>query len=145
MIVPTPRITAFVQSQEVLLLDQTPLPDGTIYVGWGHLVQPTDGLPSRISTSQALNLLTADLQTLAGCLNAAVTVPLTAGQATALMDFVYNVGCQAFNRSLFPSTLALADFGKAATLFLQYVTNANDLAIFGVAGRRQAEAAQFIS
>ncbi len=145
MIYLTPAIQAFVQGQTVLLLQQTPYVGNKIYVGWGHIVQPTDHLPSAISEATALTLLQSDLNYAISCLNAAVTVPLTAGQAAALVDFIFDVGCQAFNRSLFPAVLALSDYNKAATLFYQYVTNANSLAIFGSPGRRQAELGQFVS
>lgn len=142
----TPASTiAFVKSQEVLVLQQYTAPDGTVSVGWGHRVQPTDDLPPTITEAVAQTLLEADVTYAMNCVLGLVSVALTAGQLTALTDFVYNVGCQAFTLSQFPATLALSDFGKAAVLFLHYVTHANSIGIAGTPGRRLAEQAMFLS
>ena len=142
----TPASTiAFVKSQEVLVLQQYTAPDGTVSVGWGHRVQPTDDLPPTITEAVAQTLLEADVTYAMNCVLGLVSVALTAGQLTALTDFVYNVGCQAFTLSQFPATLALSDFGKAAVLFLHYVTHANSVGIAGTPGRRLAEQGVFLS
>ena len=142
----TPASTiAFVKSQEVLVLQQYTAPDGTVSVGWGHRVLPSDNLPPTITEAVALQLLATDVQSAADCVQSLVSVPLSLGQLTALTDFVYNVGCQAFTRSQFPATLALSDFGKAAVLFLHYVTHANSIGIAGTPGRRLAEQGVFLS
>ena len=142
----TPASTiAFVKSQEVLVLQQYTAPDGTVSVGWGHRVQPSDDLPPTITEAVAQTLLETDVTYAMNCVLGLVSVALTAGQLTALTDFVYNVGCQAFTLSQFPATLALSDFGKAAVLFLHYVTHANSIGIAGTPGRRLAEQGVFLS
>lgn len=142
----TPASTiAFVKSQEVLVLQQYTAPDGTVSVGWGHRVQPSDDLPPTITEAVAQTLLETDVTYAMNCVLGLVSVALTGGQLTALTDFVYNVGCQAFTLSQFPATLALSDFGKAAVLFLHYVTHANSIGIAGTPGRRLAEQGVFLS
>ena len=146
MTAPVPAsVASFVQAQEALILQQYTAPDGTISVGWGHRVLPSDNLPPTITEAVALQLLATDVQSAADCVQSLVSVPLSLGQLTALTDFVYNVGCQAFTRSQFPATLALSDFGKAAVLFVHYVTHANSVGIAGLPGRRLAEQAMFLS
>ena len=142
----TPASTiAFVQSQEVLVLQQYTAPDGTVSVGWGHRVVPSDNLPPTITEAVAQSLLEADVTYAMNCVLGLVTVALTPGQLTALTDFVFNVGCQAFTMSQFPATLALSYFGNAAVLFLHYVTHANSLGIAATPGRRLAEQAVFLT
>ena len=73
---------------------------GKLTVGYGHLIVPGDGCVagSPITMGQATSLLAKDLETAENCVN--YNCPnLSQNQFDALVSFVYNLGCPAFQRS----------------------------------------------
>ena len=73
---------------------------GKLTVGYGHLIVPGDGCVagSPITMGQATSLLAKDLETAENCVN--YNCPnLSQNQFDALVSFVYNLGCDAFERS----------------------------------------------
>ena len=73
---------------------------GKLTVGYGHLMVHGDGLVegSPITMGQATQLLRNDLQAAENCVNSTGTA-LTQNEFDALVSFVYNLGCPAFQRS----------------------------------------------
>lgn len=69
-------------------------------VGYGHLMVDGDGCVqgSPITMGQATELLRKDLHTAEECVNSA-GVQLDQNEFDALVSFVYNLGCGAFQRS----------------------------------------------
>jgi lysozyme len=72
----------------------------------------------------------------------AVTVPLTAGEFSALVSFVYNVGGPAFRRSTLLRRLNAGDYEAAGRELLRWVY-AGGKQLPGLVSRRRAELALF--
>ena len=86
-------------------------PAGALTIGYGHTGK--DVVPGLcITQSQAERLLEADLAAAARVVLAKVSVPLTAPQAAALTDFVFNLGAGAFASSTLLRKLNLGDYAS---------------------------------
>lgn len=87
-------------------------------VGYGHLMVPGDGLVqgSPITMGQATQLLRQDLHTAEECINS-TGVELDQNEFDALVSFVYNLGCGAFQRSTLLKFLKAGNKNAAAGEF----------------------------
>lgn len=93
------------QTADLESFSATAYPDGSnngtqLYsIGYGHQIQSNEQylLTATITTTQALQLLSADLQTVGNAINASGVSNLTPGQYDALTDFGYNAGIGALN------------------------------------------------
>ena len=95
-------------------------PDATGYsIGYGHFIRPGDPYTptSFISESEARTLLKQDTQGAANCVRSSVQVALTSNQEAALISFVYNVGCGAFQGSTMLRKLNAGDYAGASREF----------------------------
>lgn len=134
---------AFIKGNEGLTL--TAVPDAMGHeIGYGHSIQPADNIApgQTISQAQADALFAADSAQVVNCINGAVKVPLTQNQFDALADFVYNVGCTAFQRSTLLSKLNQCDYAGAQAQFSQWVHSGGQVVV-GLVARRQADANLF--
>lgn len=114
---------------------------GSIYVGGNSGVRVTMDTPP-IDEPTARLWLAAELQQAARAVAAEVTVPLTAGQAAALEDFIYNLGVGAFASSTLLRKLNAGDYqGAAAQIDLW--DHAGGRVLAGLLRRRQAETQLF--
>jgi lysozyme len=88
-------------------------------IGYGHFITASDPYDSTsvIDEAMAYQLLSADAQSAKDCVESSVTVPLNANQEAALISFVYNVGCTAFQNSNLLSLLNSGDMAGAAEQF----------------------------
>ena len=97
-----------------------PYPDtgGKLSVGYGHLIIPGDGCVegSPITMGQATTLLKKDLEVAEHCVNSTGTA-LTQNEFDALVSFVYNLGCQAFQRSTLLQFIKKQNYHAAAEEF----------------------------
>ena len=91
---------------------------------------------------EAEELLRTDLQSAVDCVNRAVTAAITQNQFDALVDFCFNVGCGAFEKSTLLRKVNAADFAGAATQFALWV-HAGGEVVAGLVRRRKLEAEMF--
>lgn len=68
-------------------------------IGYGHLIKTGEDFSAGITREQASELLLQDTKTAVDAVNAKVTINLTQSQFDALVDFTYNLGAGALNRS----------------------------------------------
>lgn len=124
---------------------------GGLSIGYGHHLVSGDGFDANsvISESDAWALLQADLQTSDACIGSSVSVDLTNNQRAALLSFVYNVGCGAFERSTLLSDINSGNFDGAASQFGAWIysTDANGIKSVNqsLVARRQQESGLFTS
>lgn len=124
-------------------------------IGYGHLVQPGEpyvpyGSVTTITQQEADDLLQRDSQIASDCVAANVTVTLSDPQRAALVSFVYNVGCGAFQSSTLLSLLNSGDYAGAQAQFdvwnkARDPTSGQLVVNSGLANRRSAEQALFAS
>jgi lysozyme len=95
-----------------------------------------------ITEAEARALVSRDLQSAARTLQAAVTVPLTDNEHTALEDFIYNLGSGNFASSTLLRKLNAGDYAGAANQ-LDLWDHAGGKVLAGLLRRRQAETKLF--
>lgn len=122
----------------------TPYPDAGGYsVGYGHYLGTSpDAYANGISESDASDLLLADLQSFADCVDSAVTVDLNTNQRAALYSFTYNVGCAAFQNSTLLRKLNQGDYDGAAAELSKW-NRSQGTVNSGLVSRRQQEQSVF--
>lgn len=86
--------------------------------------------------------LKANIQTAADAVNKLVKVPLTQGQFDALVDFVFNLGADAFARSTLLKLVNAGRMDAAAGEFARWIYD-NGTPLPGLMRRRAAEANLF--
>ena len=92
-------------------------------IGYGHDIQPGDPYDSttELSNSDALALLSSDLQTYDDCISNAVQTALTDNQRAALLSWTYNEGCGALRSSTLLKYINAGDFESAADEFSKWI------------------------
>lgn len=98
------KIKSLVASEEGLRLESYQDQAGKWTIGYGHLIKPTDpywpiGPIKKITKEEADALFTSDIAESERCIKAHVKVPLTENQYSALVSFVFNIGCPQFTSS----------------------------------------------
>lgn len=114
---------AMVQNWEGLSLRAYKCPAGIWTIGYGSTkgLNGRDVLPgSSISRRQAEELLTRDICAIQLQAAPLIEVEVTSGQHIALLDFIYNVGIQAFSNSTLRKHLNAGRFQDAAYQFKQW-------------------------
>lgn len=108
--------------------------------GYGntHNVKPG----STITQEQAEADLQANIAWAVNCVNNTVTTLLNQNQFDALVDFIFNVGCTAFQNSTMLRYLNAGDTASAALQFARW-NKVGGLANKGLANRRIAEVTVF--
>lgn len=110
-------------------------------IGYGH-TGPDVVVGLVIDEARAEELLRADLCEAVDCVNRAVTVAISQNQFDALVDFCFNVGCGAFEKSTLLKKVNSADFAGAAAQFALWV-HAGGGVVAGLVRRRKMEAEMF--
>jgi lysozyme len=109
-------------------------------IGYGHLIK--SGEPyypgTCISKEEGEKLLLQDIKFAEDCVNKYVTVPLNDNQFSALVDFVYNLGCGAFQSSTLLKKLNAGDYDSVCSELMRWV-NAGGKQQPGLVTRRQRE------
>lgn len=113
---------------------------GVWTIGYGH----TKGVsPGTVCTQeQAEQWLQEDIQEAANAVNRLVTTPLTQHEFDALVDFVFNLGVNAFAQSTMLIYLNRGDHVRAAGQFERW-DMAGGKHVAGLLRRRVAEEAEF--
>lgn len=135
----SPAGAAFIQSQEGLELTAYADPPGqsnTFSIGYGHQINGGEsaiigeslGPGATITQAEAEALFEADVATAEAAVNANVSVPVTQGQFDALVDFVFNFGAGALERSTLLADLNAGDYAGAAEQFSQWANPQRRLA-----------------
>ena len=106
-------------------------------IGWGHRIMPTENL-KEITTQQAEDLLTHDMQRAIMAVHENVHVHLTNEQTAAVISFVYNIGVEAFKDSTFLKLLNENDLREAANEMLKW-SHINHHEAAGLLKRREVE------
>lgn len=118
---------------------------GKMTIGYGHMVRKGDGIPDGdvISTIKANDLLRDDVKEASDCVNQAISVHLNQNQFDALVIFVYNIGCYAFQNSTMAQLLNKAQYETASKQFIRWNKIHNSQGMFievaGLTNRRLAE------
>ncbi len=114
---------------------------GVWTIGYGHT--GPDVYPGlTITQNEATALLLHDVGTAAGCVNRLVTVMLQQEEFDALVDFVFNLGAQAFATSTLLRKLNASEFDAAIAEFAKW-DHAGGQVVAGLLRRRLAEADLF--
>jgi lysozyme len=119
--------------------DQT----GVWTIGYGH-TGPDVHSGMSITQEQAEALLEEDVSKSAACVNTSVTVPLTQQEFDSLVDFVFNIGTGAFEKSTLLMDLNSGNFAAAAQQFQRWDL-AGGKVVAALLQRRNEEAALFES
>jgi lysozyme len=116
--------------------------NGVWTIGWGHTgPEVVEGLTWTQEEADAA--LMFDVQMAADCVNQAViNIQLTQDEFDALVDFVFNLGCEAFENSTMLKDLNQGNFAAAAEQFDLW-DHAGGKVVAGLLRRRQAEAQLF--
>lgn len=115
---------------------------GLLTVGCGHLIQKTDKLSYPLTTTQALDLLAADVTRFENAVSSSAHPPppitLNQDQFDALVIFAFNVGVMAFKKS---SALKAVNKGDLAAVpdKLMLWTKAGGEFCQGLSNRRKKE------
>lgn len=121
----------------------TAYPDikGIMTIGWGHTgPEVVEGLVW--TQNQADSQLVMDTLHATAMVNRMVTVPVSQGEFDALVDFAFNLGCNAEAGSTLLKLVNAGDFAGAASQF-QLWDHASGQVVAGLLRRRIAEEAEF--
>lgn len=113
---------------------------GVLTIGYGHTKGVKEG--DKITKEQAVLLLRQDLQHCLEDVERLVKVPLTQGQFDALVDFTFNLGGGALERSTLLRLLNEKNY-EGAVLEFQKWNKAGGKEVAGLTRRRKAEADLF--
>jgi len=144
-----PSTLEFIRREEGLQLAVYLCPAGVKTVGWGHAVEPCDGLDlgDCITEGRALQFLEADIVKAYHALFRLVSVPLEDAQQTALVSFIFNLGAGRFQASTLRQKINRGEFGDAAQEFGRWIYARDPLKgllrLKGLAARRRREAMLF--
>lgn len=96
---------------------------GHLAIGYGHDIVDGDGLDenSVLTESEGADLLQQDLLSRDDCIANSVSVALSDTQRAALLSFVYNVGCSAFQTSTMLKYINTGNFDAAANEFQRWI------------------------
>ena len=95
-------------------------------IGYGHLIKPGEvyypyGATRLITSEEAELIFQADTANAERCIDRFVVVPLTENQRAALVSFIFNTGCGAFQSSHLLQYVNAGDFVRAAEEFGKWV------------------------
>jgi lysozyme len=111
-------------------------------IGWGHTgPEVVEGLVW--TQNQADSQLVVDLQRAECMVNTCVTVDLTQGQFDSLVDFAFNLGCNAEKGSTLLKLVNENDMTDAANEFEKW-DHASGVVVAGLLRRRLAEKQEFL-
>jgi lysozyme len=114
---------------------------GVWTIGWGHTgPEVCEGLVW--TQVQADAQLLKDIQRATDSVNRSVWVPITQGEFDALVDFTFNVGCAAFQKSTMLKMINAGAYQAAAKEFEKW-DYAGGQQIAGLLRRRKAEETVF--
>lgn len=113
---------------------------GVWTIGYGHTSDVDEGLTC--TQEQAEQWLLEDVASAENDVNTHVAVPLTQGEFDALVDFAFNLGNGALNKSTLLNYLNQGNYEAAADQFERW-DKAGGKVVAGLLRRRLAEKAEF--
>lgn len=119
----SPALKAHIKASERLMLTAYLDPAGVPTIGWGHIKTVTKADVTRrrtITEGAAQELFEADLDEAERAVRRLVKVRLNQNQFDALVDFVFNLGAGAFQRSTLLKLLNKGDYEGAALQFVRW-------------------------
>jgi lysozyme len=140
----------FIKREENLELTAYICPAGVKTIGWGHAVEPRDGLKlgDTITEDEALRFLESDVIKAYQALFRLVHVPLTDNRQTALVSFIFNLGAGRFQASTLRQKINRREFDAAAQEFGRWVYARHPIKgmmkLRGLMSRRRREAMLFL-
>lgn len=115
---------------------------GVLTIGYGHTFHVYEG--ETCTQDQADLWLVSDIAIAETAVNRLVGVKLTQGEFDALVDFTFNVGCNAFGKSTMLKLINVSAFQAAAKEFEKW-DYAGGKEVAGLLRRRKAEEQVFNS
>lgn len=116
---------------------------GVPTIGWGHTGPDVhEGLVW--TQEQADAALAQDMQHAEDCVNRLLTVQVSQSQFDAMVDLVFNIGCDAFSSSTLLKLVNEGNFPEAALQFDRWSYAAGHI-VPGLLRRREAETSEFDS
>ena len=109
-------------------------------IGYGHINGVKEG--DVCTEEEATNWLANDLHRAETCIQQSVSYPLTENEFSALVSFVFNVGCGNFLGSTLLKLLNDGRIDECGPQFERW-NHANGVVLDGLTKRRKAEAALF--
>ena len=116
-------------------------PAGVWTIGYGHTKGVKKG--DKSTKEQAMTFLREDVYDSEKAVNRLVKVPLSQGQFDALVDFVFNLGAGAFEKSTLLKLLNAGKYEDARNEFAKW-NKAGGKVLDGLSKRRKAEADMFV-
>lgn len=80
-------------------------------IAYGHLKQPGEVFPARITKAEGMALFQRDLATFEAAVNHCITYPLTQRQYDVLVSLAFNIGASRFEHSKLRQKLNAGDIG----------------------------------
>ena len=111
-------------------------------IGYGHINGIKEG--DTCTEEQATDWLATDLHRAETCIQQSVSYPLTENEFSALVSFVFNVGCGNFLGSTLCKLINDGRLDECGPQFLRW-NHANGQVLDGLTKRRKAEAELFQS
>lgn len=142
---PSKNAFDLVQNSEGCRLTAYPDTGGVWTIGYGHTQGVYEG--QTISQSEAIQMLSDDIQDAAQWVNDLVTSQLSQNQFDALCDFVFNEGAGNFKKSHLLTLLNLDNVSAAADQFDRWVyseVDGKEVILEGLVRRRTAEKSLFL-
>ncbi len=117
-------------------------PAGYLTIGYGHLLK--DKTVKSVTREEAETLLRSDVVSAENAVNRLVKVRLTQNQFDALVDFVYNLGAGAFQRSTLRQVVNREEHEDVPEQLVKWCY-AGGRRLQGLLHRRQLEATLYVS
>jgi lysozyme len=129
----------FIMSNEGVVLHPYRDSVGYMTIGVGHKIELGEDFPGLITEEDAMSLLKLDLKRFEDAVNESVEVSLTQNQFDALIDFAFNVGTGAFQRSTLLELLNQGKYDEIPAQFGRWTKQPE------LIGRRRREAQLWLS
>lgn len=107
-------------------------------IGYGHLVKPHESFPNGVTESQAVAILSSDVEDAEKAVTRMVKVALTQGQFDTLVDFCFNLGAGRLAGSTLLRELNVGNYQAAGEQLLAW-DHAGGVVVAGLKARREAE------
>lgn len=132
-----------IRKTEGLRLKAYLCPAGIPTIGYGH----TSGvkLGQSCTRAQAEAWLIEDSSLAGKCVERSCKAPLSENQFSALVSFVFNLGCGAFSKSTLLKKLNARDYEGAASEFPRWNKDDKGKPLKGLTSRRAMEKALFVT
>lgn len=116
---------------------------GIMSIGWGHAIKPNESF-SEITAEEGERLLREDLYSADRCINVSLGTRIKEqNEFDALISFIFNIGCGAFQSSNVFKYLKIGEYGSAFMYWSKWIHDSKMKAREGLVTRRRAEITLF--